>query len=278
MTTEPSPYTPQKIKHEDLVKALGTGTNSGSFEGKMRCVYELTEVVIEEVERAHEKVMQNGWKNVFLDLKSASLDARYQNHKKFSPKKPTIITDFYIEILKNANDLRNQLALLESINNGRTTSATLKDSINIYLAKESYSRKDLSAAIPIFFALQHYAWTLDCYLTGKFPLTSKKERTERASKGGKVSNEGRTQLIKEIREIISEVKVDIKYTSLEELYHAQYLKIDATLDGYSKRRLLGNENMSYKTPKKDNMPDLFQQWAREDEGFKKEIDRLVQKK
>lgn len=277
MTTEPFAYVPPKINRQDLVKALGTHVNPGSFEGKMRCVYELIEVVIEQVEEKYEKVIKSGWKGVFPDLKSASLDARYQNHKRFSPKTQNAITDNYKQILKNANDLKNQLAELEILSNSKTPSSCLKESINLYLSKASYSQMELTAAIPFFFALQHHAWTLDCYLVGRFTLIDKEVRKKRAANGGEASNEGRAELIEDFRKFLSTIQQKEKFEAIEGLLSRHNKGIASILEAYNKTSS-SKDKKPYKIPKFENIIDKFQEWYSMDKGFQVEIDRLVQKK
>lgn len=278
MNTNPTPNIRPEFNHEILAIAIGTYTNPGSFSGKIGGIYEMVEVVIKKVESRYEKDIKDGWGKAIPSLESASFDARYEKTEQFYPRKSNVITEHYKHLLENARHLKKQLSDLKRHDKNWGTAPTLKEAISFYLKKDSYSHAELTAAVPIFFALQYHAWTLYCYLTGISPLTNKKARTERASGGGKASNEGRAEFIEDIRKIFSTIEIKEKFKSIETLFESQKEKIASILDEHKQRKSSSGGKVPYKLPKFENMPERIKQWAEENDGFKKEIDRLVQKK
>lgn len=276
MTNKPA--SPPEFDYEILAMAIGTGTNPCSFSGKIYSIYEMTEVVIKQVEKKYVAHIKNGWKTALPSLESASFDARYEKYKQFSPKHPNSITEHYKDVLKNAKQLKEKLSEIEKLKKPWKTAPTLKDSIQLYLKKDSYSHFELTSAIPSFFALQYHAWTLDCYLNGRFTLTSKKTRTERASGGGKASNGGRAELIEDILKILKSTKIEKKFKSIEDLFKTLYENILILLEDHSKNKISKKDEIPYKIPKIENMPERFRAWAAESEDFRKELDRLVQRR
>lgn len=275
MTTKPSAIPPE-FDHELLTKALATGTNPNSFSSKIISVYELTVYAIKRTERKYEKIIKKAWGTEKSVMESEYLDTRIQKHSQFQTTPKNAITEHYINILKNLNHLK-KLTWLEQNSQVRQTTPTLKNAIDFYLKKESYSHRELTASIPIFFALQYHSWELENYLNGRLSLVSKETRTKRASIGGKASNEGRAHLIEDMRKTLASIKIEEKYKSIENLFGEQYESIHQTLEKHEKMKSSTDGKSPYKIPDAANLPGTFRVWAIENEEFKKEIDRLIQK-
>lgn len=277
VTTKPS-ATPPEFNRELVAKAIATGTNPNSFAAKMLGVYELTVIATKQTERKYEKTIKEAWGHEKSVMESDSLDTRIQKHSQFKPNQTNAITEHYKAILDNLSRLRVEFAKIKIDAQDGKTAPTLKDAIDIYLKKDSLSRIELTSGIPIFFALQYHAWELESYLNGRLSLVRKATRTKRSSDGGRASNEGRTHLIEDMRNTLSSIKIKEKYKSIEELFGKQYETILSTLEKHEKIKSSSDGKIPYKIPDAANLPTTFRKWAVDDEEFRKEIDRLVQKK
>lgn len=81
-----------------------------------------------------------------------------------------------------------------------------------------------------------------------------------------------------MRNTLSSIKIKEKYKSIEELFGKQYETILSTLEKHEKIKSSSDGKIPYKIPDAANLPTTFRKWAVDNEEFRKEIDRLVQKK